>query len=67
MSQSASLQSASAKDEDSPAKHAEAQPTIEPVNEYEDAERNFQAKSPRFWAIIVGLYLAIFLVALVSP
>jgi hypothetical protein len=37
-----------------------------PVNEYEDAERNFAAKSPKFWAIIVGIYLAIFLVALVS-
>ena len=34
--------------------------------EYEDAERSFQPRSPRFWMIIIGVYASIFLVALVS-
>ena len=38
---------------------------VEAADEYEDAEKNFQPRSPKFWAIIVGVYLAIFLVALV--
>ena len=33
-------------------------------NEYEDAEKNFNIKSPKFWIIIVSMYMAIFLVAL---
>ena len=37
----------------------------QPVDEYEDAERNFQPKSLKFWTIIIGVYLSIFLVALV--
>ena len=41
------------------------QPT-HPVNEYEDAERNYQPKSLKFWTIIIGMYLSIFLVALVG-
>ena len=41
-----------------------AQP-IEAVNEYEDAENNFQPKSLKFWTIMIGMYLSIFLVALV--
>ena len=36
---------------------------VEKVNEYEDAEKNYQ---PKFWTIMVGMYLSIFLVALVS-
>ena len=44
------------------AKRAEQDGTI---NEYEDAEKNFQPKSLKFWTIIVGVYLSIFLVALV--
>ena len=42
-----------------------AQP-VETVDEYEDAEKNFQPKSLKFWTIIIGVYLSIFLVALVS-
>ena len=38
----------------------------EKVNEYEDAENNFQPKSLKFWTIMIGMYLSIFLVALVS-
>ena len=39
---------------------------VETVDEYEDAEKNFQPKSLKFWTIIIGVYLSIFLVALVS-
>src|SRR5271154_6933497 len=35
-------------------------------DEYGDAEKNFQPRSPRFWMIIIGMYASIFLVALVS-
>ena len=42
-----------------------AQP-VETVDEYEDAEKNFQPKSLKFWTIIIAMYLSIFLVALVS-
>lgn len=38
----------------------------QPVDEYEDAEKNFQPKSLKFWTIVIGMYLSIFLVALVS-
>ncbi|OCL13974.1 MFS general substrate transporter [Glonium stellatum] len=47
-----------------------AQPASKPPqpsnedNEYEDAEKNFQLKSLKFWLIIIGVYLSIFLVAL---
>lgn len=41
----------------------EAQP-VGIVDEYEDAETNFQPKSLKFWTIIIGVYLSIFLVAL---
>ncbi|KAF6234141.1 hypothetical protein HO173_007561 [Letharia columbiana] len=33
-------------------------------DEYGDAEKNFQPRSPRFWMIIIGMYASIFLVAL---
>jgi hypothetical protein len=36
------------------------------VGEYEDAEINYQPKSLKFWAIMAGMYVSIFLVALVS-
>ena len=36
------------------------------IDEYEDAEKSFQLKSPKFWTIIIGMYLSIFLVALVG-
>lgn len=39
---------------------------VDDADEYEDAEKNFQPKSPKFWLVIVGMYLSIFLVALVS-
>lgn len=39
---------------------------IDVNEEYQDAEENFQPKSPKFWTIIIGMYLSIFLVALVS-
>jgi hypothetical protein len=38
----------------------------QPPDEYADAERNYQPRSLKFWSIILGMYLAIFLVALVS-
>lgn len=43
----------------------QAQP-VEIADEYEDAEMNFRPKSLKFWAIIISIYLSIFLVALVS-
>ncbi|KAL6703427.1 hypothetical protein ACN47E_009686 [Coniothyrium glycines] len=33
-------------------------------NEYEDAERNYNVKSPKFWLIIFSVYLSFFLIAL---
>jgi hypothetical protein len=36
------------------------------LNEYEDAEKNYNPKSLKFWTILIGMYLSIFLVALVS-
>ncbi|KAL2786252.1 major facilitator superfamily domain-containing protein [Aspergillus keveii] len=36
----------------------------QPPDEYADAERNYQPRSLKFWSIILGMYLAIFLVAL---
>ncbi|KAF2268872.1 MFS general substrate transporter [Lojkania enalia] len=38
--------------------------TIKKVNEYQDAEKNYQPRSSKFWSVIIGLYLSIFLVAL---
>lgn len=38
----------------------------EPNNEYDEAERNYNLCSPKFWIIVLGMYLAIFLVALVN-
>ena len=32
--------------------------------EYSDAEKNFQLKSPKFWVVILSVYISIFLVAL---
>lgn len=34
-------------------------------DEYEDAKRNYQPRSLKFWTILLGMYLAMFLVALV--
>lgn len=59
MSSTASVQSAK---EVPPAERAQP---VETVDEYEDAEKNFQPKSLKFWTIIIGMYLSIFLVALV--
>jgi MFS family permease len=36
------------------------------VGEYEDAEKNYKPKTIKFWIPLIGMYLAIFLVALVS-
>ncbi len=33
-------------------------------NEYEDAEKNYQPKSIKFWSIMIGIYLSMFIVAL---
>lgn len=33
-------------------------------DEYADAEENFKPKSPKFWLIIIGMYVSIFIVAL---
>lgn len=47
---------------------AQVNPNIEEppvINEYEDAERNYDLRSPKFWSIVVGMYIVIFLVALV--
>ena len=41
-------------------------PPLQTVDEYEDAEKNFRPKSLKFWTIIIGIYLYIFLVAFVS-
>ena len=46
-----------------PAEHAQPEET---VDEYDDAERSYQPKTLKFWTIIIGSYLSIFLVALVS-
>lgn len=43
----------------------ETQPA-EAANEYEDAEKNYQPRSLKFWSVMIGMYLAMFLVALVS-
>ena len=45
---------------------ADQAPAADELNEYKDAEKNFQLKSLKFWTIIIGMYLSIFLVALVS-
>ena len=45
---------------------AEKAQAIDKIDEYEDAEKNYQPKSPKFWTILIGVYLSIFLVALVS-
>lgn len=46
-----------------PAKTAEF---VDMEDEYADAERNYQPRSLKFWTILIGMYLAMFLVALVS-
>lgn len=56
----ASLQSANE------ASTAESARPLDEFDEYEDAEKNFQPKSLKFWTIMIGMYLSIFLVALVS-
>lgn len=40
--------------------------SVEGSDEYADAEKNYQPRSLKFWLIIVGVFLSIFLVALVS-
>lgn len=59
MSSTASVHSAK---EVSPAERIQP---VETVDEYEDAEENYQPNSLKFWMIIIGVYLSIFLVALV--
>jgi hypothetical protein len=46
---------------------AELGQPLDEFDEYADAEKNFQPKSLKFWTIIIGMYMSIFLVALVSP
>ncbi|ETI28885.1 hypothetical protein G647_01337 [Cladophialophora carrionii CBS 160.54] len=43
---------------------ADGEKKSEPANEYEDAEKNFQPKSLKFWTIIIGIFLSVFLIAL---
>jgi len=47
-------------------KAADSSDSIDEVDEYEDAEQNYQPKSLKFWTILIGMYLAMFLVALVG-
>jgi hypothetical protein len=61
MSSTASVQSSA---DQAPA--AEPAQPVDEFGEYGDAETNFQPKSLKFWTIIIGMYLSIFLVALVS-
>lgn len=52
-----------------PAEQVTAPVPLQPadsINEYEDAEENYDLRSPKFWIIIMGMYLVIFLVALVE-
>ncbi|KAK0610960.1 major facilitator superfamily domain-containing protein [Immersiella caudata] len=42
----------------------EAAGSADSLDEYADAEVNFQPRSLKFWTIIIGMYLALFLVAL---
>ena len=60
MSPSASIHSTDKPVADEPTK------TAENLNDYDEAEENYQPKSLKFWAIMIGMYLSIFLVALVS-
>lgn len=46
---------------------AEKAKSLDPVDEYEDAEKNFKPKSIKFLSIMAALYLSFFLVGLVSP
>jgi hypothetical protein len=39
-------------------------PAVSVDNQYEDAEKNYQPKSLKFWTIMIGMYLSIFLVGL---
>lgn len=39
---------------------------LEEVDEYADAEKNYQPKTLKFWSVLIGMYMSIFLVALVS-
>ncbi|KAL2819304.1 major facilitator superfamily domain-containing protein [Aspergillus cavernicola] len=43
---------------------AEKTKSGEQPDDYADAESNFQPKSPKFWLIMSGMYLSVFLVAL---
>ncbi|KAL9090537.1 MAG: hypothetical protein Q9165_005298 [Trypethelium subeluteriae] len=52
---------------DSPPSTQEASKVLPPTekdNENAEAEKNFAAKSPKFWIIMIGNYVSIFLVAL---
>ncbi|KAL4778169.1 major facilitator superfamily domain-containing protein [Aspergillus varians] len=42
----------------------ETKPSEQPGGEYDDAEKNYQPRSPKFWLILLGMYLSIFLVAI---
>lgn len=37
----------------------------ETTNEYDDAEQNYQPKTFKFWAIMMSMYMSIFLISLV--
>jgi hypothetical protein len=65
MSPTESLKSSERVPHEKPIQEPEELEKSTPDNEYEDAEKNFQPKSPKFWAIMLGVYLSIFLVALV--
>ena len=40
--------------------------SVDIEDEYADAEKNYQPRSLKFWTILIGMYLAMFLVALVG-
>lgn len=45
--------------------HSKATEPQDNPNEYEDAEKNYKPKTLKFWTILIGMYLSMFLVALV--
>jgi MFS family permease len=49
---------------DDPAPGTELGRPLDEFDEYEDAEKNYQPKSVKFWMIMISMYLSMFLVAL---
>jgi hypothetical protein len=49
-----------------PAKPETMAESVDSNDEYADAEKNYKPRSLKFWTILIGMYLAMFLVALVG-